>query len=121
MADSVTHVSRSPYVPSKTAPLPSTLPPPPADPGKGDDGEASGLVDVLRDGYPVSSARVVAALARRVRELQDAVDEANTRVEQVRRHVPGSGFISYAQSGTDLPNHAVPCGTVFTIPRDGTA
>ncbi|KAG1669448.1 hypothetical protein FOA52_004081 [Chlamydomonas sp. UWO 241] len=59
------------------------------DPGKGEDGEASGLVDVLRDGYPVSSARVVAALTRRVRELQDEVDEANTRVEQADMSLNG--------------------------------
>lgn len=61
----------------------------PADSGHGDQGESTDLHAILRDGYPASSARVVAALTRRCRELQDALVEATEQLEQAQLTIEG--------------------------------
>jgi hypothetical protein len=53
------------------------------------DGELTKLQEILNDGYPASSARVVAALSRRCRELQSALVEATEQLEQAHLSIEG--------------------------------
>ncbi|GAX73672.1 hypothetical protein CEUSTIGMA_g1123.t1 [Chlamydomonas eustigma] len=51
--------------------------------------EDTELKAILQDGYPASSARVVAALARRCRELQSALVEAAEQLEEAHMSITG--------------------------------
>ncbi len=60
-----------------------------ADSGKGEVGESTSIRAILADGYPASSARVVAALARRCQELQEALVEATEHLEKAQLSLDG--------------------------------
>ncbi len=65
------------------------------DSGLGEAPDKTDLEGILTDGYPASSARVVAALARRCRELQEALVEATGELERAQLSIAG---LSQSQS-----------------------